>query len=161
MFAPVGGMGIMRNKATVGVCLAMLLVVLAGAPAIAGGDDSNMAERIATWEKAFNAGDAKALAAHYTEDGARLVYQAPAISGRAAIVENIQATYDLGLTKIDLELIGSESQGNLAWAHGTYKLMTADGATAQEGKWMNVSKKVKGTWLTQADIWNTNAPDAE
>jgi ketosteroid isomerase-like protein len=151
----------MKNKAMAGVCLAMLLAVLAGAPAIAGGDDSNMAERIVAWEKAFNAGDTKALAAHYTEDGARLVYQAPAISGRAAIMDNTQATIDLGLTKIKLTVAGSESQGNLAWAHGTYKLMTADGATAQEGKWMNVSKKVKGAWLIQADIWNTNAPDAQ
>jgi ketosteroid isomerase-like protein len=150
----------MRKNKTVGiVCAVTLLAALVGAPALAG-DDSNIAERIVTWEKAFNAGDAKALAAHYTEDAARLVYQAPAISGRAAIMENIQATYELGLTKIDLEVLGSESQGNLAWAHGTYKLMTADGAIAQEGKWMNVSKKVKGAWMTQADIWNTNAPDA-
>ena len=151
----------MKNRAVGVVCAAMLLVALVGSPAFAGSDESNIAERIVTWEKAFNAGDAKALAAHYTEDAARLVYQAPTISGRAAIVENTQATYELGLTKIDLEVLGSESQGNLAWAHGTYKLMTADGAIAQEGKWMNVSKKVKGVWMTQADIWNTNAPDAE
>ena len=57
------------------------------------------------------------------------------------------------------EVLGSDSQGKLAWACGTYVLKTADGETVQEGKWMNVSKKVKGEWLTYSDIWNTNAPD--
>ena len=150
----------MKNRAVVGLCLAMLLVVLAGTPAFAGDDPTDLAGRIAKWEKAFNAGDVEALAAGYTEDASRMPYQAPTISGRAAIVKNITDTQALGLTKVELTVGGTETQGNLSWAHGTYHLMTADGATAQKGKWMNVSKKVKGEWLIAADIWNTDAPDA-
>jgi hypothetical protein len=36
----------------------------------------------------------------------------------------------------------------MAWAHGTYHLMTAGGATSQKGK-----------WVIQTDIWNTDAPE--
>lgn len=47
----------------------------------------------------------------------------------------------------------------MTWGHGTYRLMDAEGTTIQSGKWMNVSKKVGGTWLIHADIWNTDAPE--
>jgi uncharacterized protein (TIGR02246 family) len=111
------------------------------------------------WEQAFNSGDAEAVAAMYAEDGTRLPYQAAPLSGREAIITNIEETRAQGIVKVDLELVASESQGSIGWAHGTYVLMTADGAKTQEGKWMNVSKKVGGEWLIQADIWNTNAPE--
>jgi uncharacterized protein (TIGR02246 family) len=136
----------------------LLIATLAVAPALAG-DASNMAQMVEEWEAAFNAGNAEAVAAMYTEDATRLPYQAPTISGRSAIAENIQANREQGIVKIELKLGGSESQGSMAWAHGTYHLMDADGTTIQKGKWMNVSKKVKGEWLIQSDIWNTDAPE--
>ena len=46
----------------------------------------------------------------------------------------------------------------MGWGYGTYHLMTADGATAQMGKWMNVTKKAGNDWQIQCDIWNTDAP---
>jgi ketosteroid isomerase-like protein len=148
-----------RKSVSILACVAVLAAGLVVSPALAGNDASNMTERIVQWQNMFNAGDAKGIAAMYAEDGARLPYQAPAVSGRAAIAANIQGTLDQGIVKIELALAGSESQGDLAWAHGTYHLMNAEGATVQKGKWMNVSRKVKGTWLTQADIWNTDAPE--
>ena len=137
----------------------MLMAALVASAAFAGDDPSNMAGTIVAWEKAFNAGDAKAVAALYAEDGARLPNQAPVISGQAAIAANITETQAQGLSKIELKLVGSEAEGKMGWAHGTYHLMTSDGATAQKGKWMNVSKKVKGKWVIQTDIWNTDAPE--
>lgn len=144
-----------RSRLLVG---ALLVATLAVAPALAG-DPSKMAKRLEAWEAAFNAGDAKALTAHYTEDAARLPYQAPTITGRAAIADQMTAMRDQGAVKIELELLGSEAQGKMGWGHGTYHLMDADGGTVQKGKWMNVSKKVGGKWLIASDIWNTDAPE--
>ncbi len=47
----------------------------------------------------------------------------------------------------------------MGWGHGTYVLMDADGSTVEQGKWMNVSKKVGGKWLIHCDIWNTDAAE--
>lgn len=147
-----------RKRRTISIA-ALCLVLSMATPVALAGDPSNMAERVTQWETAFNAGDDAAVAAMYAEDGARLPYQAPAVQGREAIVENIRASRERGIAKVDLELVGTETQGNLAWAHGTYVLMTADGTVAQKGKWMNVSKKIGGKWMIQADIWNTDAPE--
>lgn len=142
-----------------GVFVTLLVTVaLALTPAIAGESDHNE-EMLKNWQAAMNAGDAKAIAAMYTEDALRMPYQAPAVQGREAIAKNIQETLDQGITSVELTHGGSETHGKMGWAHGTYKLMTADGALAQEGKWMNVTKKVGGKWYIQADIWNTDAPE--
>jgi uncharacterized protein (TIGR02246 family) len=141
----------------IGLLIALLSAV-ALSPALAG-DKSDMAGRAKTWEDAFNSAAAGALAGLYTEDAMRLPYQAPVINGRDAIAENIKSTREQGITSIKLEVLGSESQGNMGWGHGTYVLMDGDGNTIQAGKWMNVSKKIDGKWLIHCDIWNTDAPE--
>ncbi|NIO13634.1 MAG: DUF4440 domain-containing protein [Xanthomonadales bacterium] len=148
-----------RRTLFVGLLALAAALTLAASPASAGKDASDLAARAAAWQKAFNAGDADAIAALYTEDGMRLPYEAPIVVGRAAVPANIQSTYDVGVTKIELEVLGAESQGNMAWGHGTYHLMDESGATVQKGKWMNVSKKIGGTWLIHCDGWNTDAPN--
>jgi len=135
----------------------LVAVTLAASPALAG-DKSDLAGRVKVWQDAFNAGNADAVAALYTKEALRMPYQAPAIQGRAAIQGNIKMTHDAGVTKIALGVLGAESRGSLAWGHGTYVLMDANGATVQQGKWMNVSKKVGGEWRIHSDIWNTDAP---
>jgi uncharacterized protein (TIGR02246 family) len=137
----------------------MLLAAVALAPPALADDKSNIEMRVKAWQKAFNAGDAAAVAAHYTLDAVRMPYQAPILKGRPAIQAHTEATFERGIVGVELEVLGSDSQGKLAWACGTYVLKAADGSTVQEGKWMNVSKKVGGEWLTYSDIWNTNAPD--
>lgn len=148
-----------RKTVTIVRCVAMLMAALVASAAFAGPDPSKMAETIVKWENAFNAGDAKAVAALYAKDAERLPYQAPIIIGPAAIAANITQTRDQEIVKIDLELDKSEAEGKMGWAHGTYILTNAEGATVQTGKWMNVSKKVEGKWVIQADIWNTDAPE--
>jgi len=140
------------------VVFVLVVTMLAVAPSLAGDDKSDLKGRAAAFQEAFNSGDFDAVAALYAENGMRLPYQAPTIEGRAAIASNLQANRDGGITKIELAVLGAETQGNMGWGHGTYRLMDAEGATVQQGKWMNVSKKVDGKWLIDCDIWNTDAP---
>jgi ketosteroid isomerase-like protein len=148
----------MRSIAVSIAAVSATLMLVAPA-ALAGGDASDLAGRLEKWEKAFNAGEKDALAALYTEDAARLAYQAPTVNGRAGIAANIQAAYDLGVVSIDLGLTAAETQGTMAWGQGTYTLKDAEGAVVASGKWLNVSKKVGGAWLIHRDIWNTDAPE--
>ncbi len=144
----------MRKTGMIVVAMIAMLCM----PAALAGDKSDMAGRIEVWEKLYNSGKFDALAEQYTEDGTRMPYQAPSLNGREAIVAMNRESAKQGARKIDLELLGSESRGKMAWAHGTYHLMAADGSSIQNGKWMNVSKKVGKEWLIVADIWNTDAP---
>ena len=146
-----------RTAKSVVVCAAAAALLLVAAPTSAA-DKSDVVGRVQNWQASFNEGQAGAVAAQYTADATRMPYQAPALKGHAAIKRNIEETYALGIVKIELEVAGAESEGNMAWAHGTYVLKGADGTTMQQGKWMNVSKKVEGSWLIQADIWNTDGP---
>jgi ketosteroid isomerase-like protein len=146
----------MRKKALFAGAVAIMMTLCM--PLSIAGDKSDMAGRIVTWEKQYNSGEFDALAAQYTEDATRMPYQAPAVQGREAIATMNRSYHEGGATSIDLELLGAESQGGMAWAHGTYHLKLADGSTFQTGKWINVSKKVGKQWLIQADIWNTDSP---
>jgi ketosteroid isomerase-like protein len=135
----------------------VLVAVLCVSPVLAA-DQSDIVGRVAVWEKLYNAGKFEELAAQYTEDATRLPYQAVRVEGRDAIVALNRSYHEAGAASVDLEVLGAESQGGLAWAHGTYHLKAADGSAFQTGKWMNVSKKVGKEWLIHADIWNTDAP---
>ncbi len=150
-----------RGRGLIIALVAVMATSLLAVSSLSAGDDaSDMAARAKSWQEAFNAGNPEAIAALYTEDGMRLPYQAPPVKGRTAITASIQAARDAGGSKAEIEVVGTESQGNMAWAHGTYVLKNAEGDMIEEGKWMNVSKKVGGEWLIHCDIWNTNAPEA-
>lgn len=146
------------NRSTAAFAALVLMAAIGSLPASAA-DDSQMLERMTAWEKAYNAGDAAGVATHYAMDATRMGYQVPAVSGRDAISDSIVQTREAGVAKVKLTLGGSETAGNMGWAHGTYTLMDADGNKLQHGKWMNVSKRIKGNWMIQADMWNTNEPD--
>jgi len=150
--------------------LAIGIIALAGsmpgfaqAALPAGADEAAIRAQGARWEKAYNAGDAKAVAALYAEDALVLPPGAPAASGRAAILEfftkNIAGTKAAGAVfalnpKTDVGV-----SGNLGWESGTYKA-TVKGAVVETGKFLSVSRKQGGKWLYIRDTWNADAPPA-
>ena len=143
-----------------GLMLLVAFAALVATPVIAG-DASDNAGRIEVWTKAFNSGDIAAIAAGYTEDAVRMPYQMPAVTGRDAIVKNITAARNAGAASAKITLDEGESTGDHAWGRGRYELMDVDGNVIQSGKWLNVSRKVKGQWLIHRDIWNTDKPEVE
>lgn len=94
----------------------------------------------------------------YAEDAVRMPPNAVAYEGRKGVEDDLQARHDQGVAQIELAVGGAESQSDLGWGYGIYELPDADGKVLDSGKWMNVSRKIKGKWLIVRDIWNSNLP---
>jgi uncharacterized protein (TIGR02246 family) len=115
------------------------------------------------WESAYNAGDAKTVAAQYAEDAVLLPPGAPLASGRAAILafftKDIAASKAAGVKFVLNPGTAVGISGDLAWASGTYKA-TVNGAVVETGKFMSVARKKNGKWLYLRDTWNQDSPPA-
>jgi uncharacterized protein (TIGR02246 family) len=139
------------------------LIAAAGLAQAASADEAAIRAQTTSWEKAFAAGDAKALAALYAEDALLLPPGAASVSGRAAIqeffVKDVAGAKAAGATfalnpKTDVGV-----SGNMGWESGTYKV-TVKGAVVETGKFLSVSRKKDGKWLYIRDTWNADAPPA-
>jgi ketosteroid isomerase-like protein len=140
------------------VCCGLVLMlgaVLSAVPAAAA-DKSDGAARAAVWEKEYNAGNLAAVQALYATDGCRMPPNQEAVHGSEAILAQLKAGKDRGFAKVKIVVTAAESSGDLAYGTGTYVITGADGSHIDHGKWMNVSKKLNGTWKTQCDIFNSD-----
>ena len=143
--------------------LAVSLAGLAHAASPASADEAAIRAQTASWEKAYNGGDAKGVAAQYSEDALLLPPGAPGASGRAAILAYF--TKDIADSKAGgvVFVINPKTDvgvsGNMGWESGTYKV-TVKGAVVETGKFLSVSRKKDGKWLYIRDTWNSDAPPA-
>ena len=139
----------------VSTTLALLLIIVFVTPAMAA-DESDMAATAATWEKEYNAGNFEAVAALYGADGCRMPPNQETAKGTAGILAALKSGREQGIAKIKIGVTSAETTGDMGYAVGTYEITGPDGKHVDHGKWMNVSKKVNGTWKIQCDIWNSN-----
>ena len=145
------------------VALAGLMAGFAHAASPASADEAAIRAQTASWEKAYNGGDAKAVAAQYAEDALLLPPGASGVSGRAAILAFF--TNDIAGSKAAGAVFGINPKtdvgvsGNMGWESGTYKV-TVKGAVVETGKFLSVSRKKDGKWLYLRDTWNADAPPA-
>jgi ketosteroid isomerase-like protein len=135
----------------------MLCAILAAAPAMAA-DASDLAGRAATWEKEYNAENLNAVAALYAADGCRMPPNAPIAQGSEGILAQLKTGKEKGIAKVKIAVTAAETSGDLGYGTGTYEILAADGSHVDHGKWMNYSKKSKGTWKIQCDIFNSDMP---
>ena len=138
----------------------VLVVMMFGmaASAVLAADDSNMAGTAATWEKEYNAGNLAAVAALYASDGCRMPPNAEEVHGTDGILGQLKFGQEHGIAKVKIAVTMAETNGGWGRATGTYEIMAADGSHVDHGKWMNTSKKVKGAWKIQCDIFNSDMP---
>ena len=142
---------------------AAILISASGLSLAASSDEAAIRAQTASWEKAFSAGDAKALAALYAEDAVLLPPGVPRVNGRAAIQEFF--TKDVAGAKAAGAVFTLNPKtdvgvsGNMGWESGTYKV-TVKGAVVETGKFLSVSRKKDGKWLYIRDTWNADAPPA-
>lgn len=150
--------------------LTAALVVVAGsmagfasAASPKGGDEAAIRAQTASWEKAYNGGDAKGVAAQYAEDALLLPPGASGVSGRPAILafftKDIANSKAAGVVFVINGKTDVGVSGNTGWESGTYKV-TVKGAVVETGKFLSVSRKKDGKWLYIRDTWNADAPIA-
>jgi uncharacterized protein (TIGR02246 family) len=126
-------------------------------------DEAAIRAQTTSWEKAYNGGDAKGVAAQYAEDALLLPPGSPGVKGRAAILAFF--TKDIAESKAGGAVFVIDPKtdvgvsGNTGWESGTYKV-TVKGAVVDTGKFLSVSRKKDGKWLYIRDTWNSDAPPA-
>ncbi len=125
---------------------------------------SHIAEEIAAanakFMDAFNRGDAAAVAALYTEDGAILPPNAEIMRGRAAIQAFWQAVMNMGVKSAALTSVEVEDHGGTAIEVGQYALSGDAGQLLDAGKYVVIWKHVQREWYLYRDIWNSSRPAA-
>ena len=105
---------------------------------------------------AFAEGSATAVGELYTENAVLMPPNSEAVSGREGIVAVLQSFMDMGIASIKLETAEVEEHGDTAIEEGRYTLGTADGETADVGKYIVIWKNQDGAWRLHKDIFNSN-----
>ena len=145
------------------VALVGTMVGFAHAASPASTDEAAIRAQTASWEKAYNGGNAKAVAAQYAEDALLLPPGASGVSGRAAILafftKDIAGSKAAGAVFVITPKTDVGVSGDMGWESGTYKV-TVKGAVVETGKFLSVSRKKDGKWLYIRDTWNTDEPPA-
>jgi uncharacterized protein (TIGR02246 family) len=152
------------SRLAVGVfALVGSMVGFAHAASAASADEAAIRGQSASWEKAYNGGDAKGVAALYAEDAQLLPPGASVVRGRAAILEyftkDTAGSKAAGAVFVLNPKTDVGVSGTMGWESGTYKV-TVKGAVVETGKFLSVSHKKDGKWLYLRDTWNADAPPA-
>lgn len=112
------------------------------------------------WMKNFNKGKADKVAALYADDATLMPPNAPPVKGKAAIrtyfVGDIAASQKAGYK---FNITGTPDggfNGDWGWVSGTYTVTDKSGRIVDAGKYLSVSRKVKGKWYYVRDTWNSD-----
>lgn len=152
-----------RIGTLVTLCICLLLAASAMASGLTAEDLAAAKGMTEAFQKAVNAGDWKAVAALYGEDALLLPPNAPGVRGRAAIGEFFAAfPHVTDLVCQDLAIHGC---ADMVYTTGTYTMtIHPEGMDPiqEEGKYLDVKRKqADGTWLYEADMFNSSLPAAE
>ena len=149
---------------TIVLCIwsAPLLGLQTGAQGARGGNDPAINAVADQYVKATLAGDAKAIAALYTEDGIEMPPNEPAVKGRAAIQQFYERNFKgAKIGEFSLTHLESRSSGDTAYDAGMYRqTVTPAGAPAMKdaGKYVVILKRVAGSWKVAYAIYNSDLP---
>lgn len=131
--------------------------------AMAADDAATIKSNTEAWFKAFNAGNADAVAAAYADDAVVMAPGSPPASGKAAIkqliAKEIAGAKSGGVTLAQGKLNDVGIKGDMAWHAGTYSVMKG-GTAVDTGGYMEVLQKKGGKWLIVRDLWNSSTPPA-
>jgi uncharacterized protein (TIGR02246 family) len=116
------------------------------------------------WAKAYNAGNADAVASLYDEQAVLLPPGVPGVSGRAAIkaffVKDTAESQKAGVAfTLGPKPAGGVS-GDMGWQSGTYAVKDKAGKVVETGKYLSISMKKDGKWLYVRDTWNADGAPA-
>ena len=111
--------------------------------------------------KAFNEGNAAAIAAHFSDDALLMAPGKPVSKGKKEVENYYQSIFNEYITILESHYEEVEVSGTLAYGRGeaTVTLIPKNGGgkTVSTAKYLNILKKqANGEWLTTHDIWNGN-----
>lgn len=137
--------------------LALALASPVGAFAQAGTPDlrAQVVKLGEAWQAAFNAGDANALAALYTQDARLLPPGSEPLSGPVAIKGYFASQVGAG-TKFALTSTEVMGFGDFAFETGQWVATGADGRHLDHGTYATLFQKVGGAWKLHRDTWNSS-----
>lgn len=140
--------------ATVG---AVLVSTVASAEPAANPEIVKAADR---YRAAVLAGDARAVAATYAEDGAELPPGHPMVRGRRAIEQRFLDLFQgAKVTAFTFSHLETTADGDTAYDAGTYeqRLALPSGQTVDDtGKYVAVLKRIQGEWKAAYVIYNSD-----
>lgn len=113
------------------------------------------------WLKAYNSGDANAIAGLYDDNAILMPPGAPAAHGRAAIRTYLAADMAAAKKAGVVFHLGPRpdggSNGDMGWVSGSYSVTDSSGKLVETGKYLSVSKKEGGKWFYIRDTWNADS----
>ena len=146
------------------LCSVPLVAMQTGSQPARGASDPAIVAVADQYVKASLAGDAKAIAALYTDDAVEMPPNAPPVKGRAAIQQMYEGQFKgVKIGTFTLTHIDSRSSGDAGYDVGTYRqsLTPAGGAEVKDtGKYVVVLKRVSGSWKVAYAIYNSDLPPA-
>jgi len=131
----------------------------AGQSAASAADIAKVAD---AYVKASLAGDAKAIAALYTDDAVEMPPNQPMVKGKTGI-EQLYVKLFAGPAKVqsfDLTHLESKASGEIGYDVGTYRQTITDGQHPMNdtGKYTVILKRVGSAWKVAYAIYNSDMP---
>jgi uncharacterized protein (TIGR02246 family) len=126
--------------------------------------DAAIARVADDYVKASLAGDAKAVAALYTDDAVEMPPNQPPIKGRSAIQQYYAQVFSSGMkmARFTLNHLETRAVGDAGYDVGTYdQNLTPPGASSaldDTGKYIVVLRRVSGAWKVAYAIYNSDRP---
>jgi uncharacterized protein (TIGR02246 family) len=121
--------------------------------------NTEIVSAVEMYRRAALAGDARAVAAIYTEDAVELPNCEPLVRGRAAIEQRYRKFFDgpVKRTSFTFSHLEATIEGNVGYAVGTYnqRLALPTGQTVSDtGKYLVILRRTQGEWKAMYAIWN-------
>jgi ketosteroid isomerase-like protein len=110
------------------------------------------------WDRLFNGGDAEGLAALYDEDAVSMPPNLPTLKGRKALEEDFRKFFAENTARHETFVDEIVVDGSMAIERGRYRMTfkpKAGGAeTVEEGRHVEIRKRVGREWKIVMEIWN-------
>ena len=148
-----------RDMLAAHLLLVGLLAACATTPRSVDGTSEGQA-LVRQWESAASSRNAAALAALYAEDASGLYAGAPARQGRDSIRVSWERFFETRFIEIMPRRVEVASSNDFAYTTGRYQVRdgAATGPLLEEGKYVQIWRRVNGDWRVIVDINNADAP---
>jgi len=106
--------------------------------------------------EAWNARNAAAVVAYYSDDAVSLADKSPILTGKEAILKRTEADFasDTSKTTISIEVMDIYAAGDLVVETGKSTFKDASGAVVNTGKYISLFEKRNGKYLCIRDCYN-------